>query len=987
MILNVEDSYRDIIEFYQDEKFMNAIICNQRLYNKSNLMFKNIKRYANYLLKYKKSQIEQFERIVEFSCPYTHSLDFDLIKAFSLMPAPGFTYLTFYEEAKYITVSSFKSSIDFGTVGITGVDGIARHEFHIINKSIFNLTLKLKKEDDYDDIFEFSSALEMIIPANYESVLNFKINLNQQSYGLHKTHVYLYSDRIVQNNVEKPIDLELTANLEKLDIELSRERINFGNIMPNDIKTLRESFKAKNKTSLIIYVKAEIEIDSQLNAVLNKQDFCIMPNSEEEINVSIKPNYIFGLYKGSVILKLNSSQIKKVVELEANMEEPRISVKDERNQEMGNNSSLSFGDTEIDDKLSISLRIDNVSSTRVFVQASIDKKVEFKLSKTMLAVHPGKSCNLTISFKPISNGEKTAQLQLIYSNHKKYSINLKAKVGSKEIAKINQPIKVEFHGINDLKRFFNEGYFCISNLPTLYGNNQIGTQFKIKDTETVRGTEFRYFKSFDKCPLPNIIYKPLTIRSEINDKITIINDSKVQPYFDIPLKISIKKPNMVLSPIGSVNFGVVKKGSEKGSKFEVLNSGQERLEYSIIIDSLSTNSYLESFEVYDQHGSKLSNNNLDSKFFLNPSMQHTYNVKIKVRAKAGVFFHNICIESEKDPYYAASRTLVTKKRYLTCYGVISASDGESNTNDVNFNWKSCNLGIILENCLTKNNELIFATWPSLVLAMILDSKTSFLLPNNEDDYFNILIKYSNENEKPDIEKLKEEIEKIKQENEKNDNISNIKKFFKFSKVLINAENSHIYDCFYYFFTSLMENKVNNLFCILANTLQKADFDLTSLHKFSKKLDSQLLCCNIETNSQNLTLLFDLLRNSDIMLDFNFNKFINFLKFGLTCKQDQELESKLIEFLRNDEVFESIYKFIEESNVERLFPIMKEKIKNLYTNMNKKEMDQSLQLLIEVLPNDIHKKKIESFYGELATIFNSRQSKVAAQSAQRSFSLI
>ena len=73
--------------------------------------------------------------------------------------------------------------------------------------------------------------------------------MQHHSFGLHKSILNAYSDQIVdENKVPKPIKIELLAYLEKLDIELSKTKMNFGNILPHENKTFKETFIAKNKS-------------------------------------------------------------------------------------------------------------------------------------------------------------------------------------------------------------------------------------------------------------------------------------------------------------------------------------------------------------------------------------------------------------------------------------------------------------------------------------------------------------------------------------------------------------------------------------------------------------------------------------------------------------------------------------------------------------------------------------------------------------------
>ena len=187
--------------------------------------------------------------------------------------------------------------------------------------------------------------------------------MQHQTFGLHKAKLYLYSNKIIENNAEKPIKIELVANIEKLDVELSKNTINFGNILPNDNRILKETFVVKNPTNMIINLKAEIEIESQFNASLNKQEICLRPNSSEELILSIRPTYsVEGSFEGLIALKINSSSVKKTIKIEVNITEPRISVfNDKDNTELFNKCSLSFEDTEIGYKSSLSLKFINIS--------------------------------------------------------------------------------------------------------------------------------------------------------------------------------------------------------------------------------------------------------------------------------------------------------------------------------------------------------------------------------------------------------------------------------------------------------------------------------------------------------------------------------------------------------------------------------------------------------------------------------------------------
>ncbi len=222
--------------------------------------------------------------------------------------------------------------------------------------------------------------------------------------------------------------------------------------------------------------------------------------------------------------------------------------------------------------------------------------------------------------------------------------------------------------------------------------------------------------------------------------------------------------------------------------------------------------------------------------------RHSFKIKLKVKNKAGIFFHRICVESENDPYFSSSG-LIKKQRYITFYGRISGQAEPLKSGNEIFNWISSQVNTKLESSLVKTDEFIFTSWPSLLQAMILEGK-SYKLPTNKSEYKDILTNFSNDDyNKPTVDELDITIAKYK--TDKNGINSNIKSFLRCSNVLISHKNLYLYDCFYYYFGYLVENATlgtNSLTCLLMNTFEHDHFELTSLHEFSKSLDLELFSC-------------------------------------------------------------------------------------------------------------------------------------------------
>jgi hypothetical protein len=91
--------------------------------------------------------------------------------------------------------------------------------------------------------------------------------------------------------------------------------------------------------------------------------------------------------------------------------------------------------------------------------------------------------------------------------------------------------------------------------------NNNSTKFKIKGTETIKESEFELVRANEAFRMPPIECKLFIIKN-INDTITILNDSIKQPSLSIPLNVSFQKPKIIIEPSGAIFFGIVQKNCE-----------------------------------------------------------------------------------------------------------------------------------------------------------------------------------------------------------------------------------------------------------------------------------------------------------------------------------------------------------------------------------------------------------------------------------------
>ena len=968
---NAKSSLDTLSSFYNDTEFIN-MPGGQQLYNESYLLFRSIERFASYLSDYKKKQIDLLEHLIDFSCRFENLVNsnFNLPRIFSSMPPLSLTYLAIKEESTYISASSFSLKIDFGTVWLTGAVETVKHVLHIINHSTIDVKFKFNKPNDYNEIFEISCAPEITIPANNESSVNFLINLNHQILGSHETHLNIRSDRLLENDTEKTIKLKLEVQIEKLDVKLSRNAIDFGSVLEN--KTLKEKFLVTNETGLVIYLQSKIEISSQLNVRLNKENFLIKPFSSEEIAIYVTTSSL-GSFDGSIILNLNSS-IKKVVKFKVNVIEPSIVVINENDKKtLEDGSSVTLDQTELDCKISLSLKVQNTSQIRVFIHAAIESlnKNAFKLDKEYFSIVPNKSEYIRVELNGEKEGELKSILKLNYGFKTtiKHVIHLVGTVGIKEVIPLKN-IPFDFNTIDELKEKLNNGVLTFENYLGAIdaGKNTMPTNIKIKGSEVILESDWKSLKSKEPLNLPKIEFKLLKI-DDTSETLTILNESKKQPSFTIPFHVSFRKPKMILEPLGAILIGNVHKDQKIKKKFEfsIQNIGKAELKYNLSLDQLNSENVI----ITDINNKKV---NLNEESGLSFQESKTHKLKIEIKSEDGIFFHQICIESESDPYYCSTGTLFKKRRYLALYGSFSDEAAEQPAQVRSFNWKSCNNKSILESSLVESDETIFTTWPSLILAMMIENK-SYKLPENENDYKDILsnpiiidtAKLKTPNELSNMIKI-----------EKKGISSNMQSYFKCSKMIIKEENLYLYECFYFYFGSLVHNdtlRTNNLVCLLINTLnsKEINFEVTSLHEFSEKLDKEVLnndAC--EPNLQKLIRTLDILPSTDIVLNFHLKHFVALIQSGLNLERKKEFEIKLLELIRESKNFENICKLIEEKNIEYFLSLMKNTFKNLLRHMDTDCVNKSTMCLVETLPTNIISKIIKNFLDAVIKIWDSNK---------------
>ena len=303
-------------------------------------------------------------------------------------------------------LSDAKKEIDFGTL-LHARDVSKKNEgqnriytLEIVNRSSSNLKIHITPEDPESPCFvpRITESIQLCA----ETSKNLEFTLRDMADG-----EILETWCIADSNEELNAKFDLKVNIQRLAIQLSLSRMNFG-IVRTGSEAQTRSVSVKNMTTLPVLVKSQIQhmhVTSSLS--LQEPRMILHPGQEKDFTVCIKP----GMKEESVdtLLVIGAMQNYRYLPLTVQIKKPHFELYDNHHQRIGDTWCLS--DIKVRRTVQRSFRIKNVGRVPVVFELRINSP-NVKLYVSRGTVHVGKTHHVWLSISHDKEGQFIEELKI-----------------------------------------------------------------------------------------------------------------------------------------------------------------------------------------------------------------------------------------------------------------------------------------------------------------------------------------------------------------------------------------------------------------------------------------------------------------------------------------------------------------------------------------------------------------------------------------------
>ena len=363
--LEIDQELTQTMDLYKDLK-------SQKIFSPATkvreMMFlKEINRSTSFVNKQKKELFNALESLVKLSEPINQTQLSGLEEIFSQISDVSSSFVTVKDEEETLVSSKNHFNVDFGT--FCHNDELT-HFIYLKNDTTSNLSIVLDKGENFYEIFKINDMEFTEIESEQEIVLRLLVKKLNKLIGEYDSTFTICLSR--DDGIEEKIYFKLKAQVALINLEVSEESIDFGNVLAcNEISTQKE-LTLSNKTNHLMTLSATVQTQQ---FILSESLFKLEPKKSEKLVVALKSGKNLGKIEEDLFFKWRSNGYdnSRTVKIKANLQQPKIMVLDQNGLEIKNNQLIYITNThqqfyylKLQNKSSIDAKIRVNSSTDTY---------------------------------------------------------------------------------------------------------------------------------------------------------------------------------------------------------------------------------------------------------------------------------------------------------------------------------------------------------------------------------------------------------------------------------------------------------------------------------------------------------------------------------------------------------------------------------------------------------------------------------------------
>ena len=370
----IDKDLTQIMEIYNDLK-------SQKLFSHSTKIretqfLKEINWSASFVGKQKKELFNALESLIKLMVPIDRVPLFDLEGIFSQISDVASTFISIAEKDETIILSKNLFLIDFGTICLN--DELT-HVVYLKNDTDSPLDLEFTKSDNFNEIFKLNETHLNEIEPDQEIVLRLFVKSQKKLIGEYESTFGIRLSR--EGRLEESIFFKLNVQVAWIDLEMSEDSIDFGDVLACSETNEQETITLFNKTNSLMTLSALIQAHNSQYFILSESMCMIRPRTSKKFTVTLKPDQNLAKIEANLLFKWRSNghDNSKIVKIKANTQKPDIKVYDQNGLEIQRLQILSISNTDqqfyylkLQNKSPFSARIHVYSNANVYTYELIE---------------------------------------------------------------------------------------------------------------------------------------------------------------------------------------------------------------------------------------------------------------------------------------------------------------------------------------------------------------------------------------------------------------------------------------------------------------------------------------------------------------------------------------------------------------------------------------------------------------------------------------